>query len=100
MNWQKTAFLVLLAGLLAVFAPRLVRQWKELGRLQRMEERGREEEQRRRRCYVELVRRKEDLATDPERIELLAREKLGLVKENEIVFVFEPTPVPEGEYAR
>ena len=40
-----------------------------------------------------LIKETEALERDPDKLESLAREKLGLTRKNEKIFIFKPTPV-------
>ncbi|MCX6348587.1 MAG: septum formation initiator family protein [Candidatus Aureabacteria bacterium] len=97
---RRTIFWILaLAALLAVFAYHFQRKLSQLNevqlRLQECQATIRELEGR----MTAMARELGYLGTDAG-IEALAREKLGLVRRNETIFIIEPTPVPPPRPSR
>ncbi len=90
----KIIWLILMAALLAAFGYHAHRKFTELQELKRRqmtyETRIRELQSR----VVELTRELADFQTNPQRLEEVARERLGLVGEDERIFIFEAGPTP------
>jgi cell division protein FtsB len=93
----KIIWLVLMTALVAVFGYHSYHKFIELQSLRQRqmayEARIQELESR----VATLAREIEEIHSDPDRLELLAREKLGLAGRNEKIFIIEtdPTPAPE-----
>ncbi len=98
MKWlAKTVWLLLMAALVAGFGYQFYHKFRELqtlrGRQMAYQERIAELEGR----VAALAREIEELHHNPDRLEMLAREKLGLAGENEKIFIIETAPTPSGE---
>jgi cell division protein FtsB len=93
----KIIWLVLMTALVAAFGYHSYHKFVELQSLRRRqmayETRIRELESR----VATLAREIEELHSNPDRLELLAREKLGLAGEDEKIFIIETGPTPDGE---
>lgn len=98
MKWLvKTVWLLLMAALLTGFGYQFYHKFRELQSLRKRqmvyEKRIAELETR----VADLAREIEDLHHNPDRLEMLAREKLGLAGKNEKIFIIETDPTPTGE---
>ncbi len=93
----KIVWLVLLVSLAAVFGHHSYRKFTELQALRQRqmeyEARIRELESR----VASLAREIEEIHSNPDRLEGVAREKLGWVGKDETIFIIEtePTPAPQ-----
>jgi len=85
---------VLVVGIFAIFLPTLITNYRELDALREQELQQRRQLQEARDRYRELAAEKQELESDPERVELLARDKLGYVREGEVVYIFPSPPAP------
>jgi len=94
MNWRNIVFVLVLAGLLAVFLPTLIGNYRQLDGIRRNEEALRRELQTARERLSALAREKEDLESNVETLELLARDRIGLAFPDEVIYIFPVTPVP------
>ncbi len=93
----KTAWLFLMTALLAGFGYHFYLKFQELQLLRRrqMDYQVRIDDLEAR--IAVLAREIEELHHNPDRLEMLAREKLGLAGENEKIFIIETEPTPAGE---
>ncbi len=93
----KIVWLGLIAALVAFFGYHSYHKFVELQTLRRRqmvyEERIAQLETR----VADLAREIEEIHHDPERLERLARERLGLAGEDEKIFIIETGPTPAGE---
>jgi len=94
MNWRNIVFVLGLAGLLAVFLPTLVGNYRKLDEIRRNEQSLRRELQAARERLSALAREKEDLESNIETLQLLARDRIGLAFPDEVIYIFPATPVP------
>jgi len=94
MNWQKIIWLAALLGLLAWFGPLYYRKVSELNQLRRLQERQQAQLAALEAETAALALLVERLKSDPAEMERLAREKLGLVGKDEILYKVEPEPAP------
>ena len=93
MDWRKIPSIVLILLLLAGFGYLYYRKLNQLDRLRRRQLEYRERVEKLEARAERLTREIESLQT-PEGLEKLGRDKLGLVGENEVIFIIDPTPVP------
>ena len=100
MNWPKVLLLALLLPILGGFGYIFYHKVGELVAMKRREQRLQSSVQVRETRLSTLVREYEELENNPAELERLARDKLGLAKEGETIFIFEPTPVPAGSPER
>jgi cell division protein FtsB len=96
MNWQKVFFLVAMLLLLAGFGYLFFHKIGEVVELKRKQLRYQAEIETQEARLSYLVKETDALERDPEATVNLAREKLGLTKKNERIFIFEPTPLPSS----
>lgn len=93
----KIVWLIILTALIAAFGYHSYRKFGELQLLRRKQAayqtRIRELEAR----VASLAREIEEIHSDPNRLEMLAREKLGLAGEDETIFIIETAPTPAGQ---
>jgi len=94
MNWRTILLAILVLLLLGIFLPTLIRNYRELEDLKDQESQKSQELEKARRHFSDLAREKQELETNPESIELLARDKLGYAREDEVLYIFPSTPVP------
>lgn len=94
MNWQKILCLILLAALLIGFGFLYYRKIGKLNELQRQQGRYQAALDKLEADIVYLMEEIDGLENDPGKLEELARNKLHLAGENEIIIIIEPTPVP------
>ena len=95
MNWQKILSFLLIILLLAGFGYLYYRKASQLTRLRHREAEYREKVDALESRAVIVLKEIESLQTDAG-LEKIGREKLGLVGENEVIFILEPTPPPGG----
>lgn len=98
MKWLvKIIWLVLMTALVAGFGYHFYQKFIELQSLRRRqttyEARIQELESR----VASLAREIEEIHRNPDRLEMLAREKLGLAGKDETIFIIETEPTPAGE---
>ena len=94
MNWQKILCLVLLAALLAGFGFLFYEKIVKLNDLQRQQARYQATLDKLKADIAYLVEEIDGLENDPAKLEKLARDKLGMVRREEKIYIIEPTPVP------
>ncbi len=92
MTWRRLVWLALLAGLLAWFAYLYYHKIGEVNRLLKIQHEYQDRVSALEAETAELARLVERILTDPDETERLAREKLGLVGEDEVIYIIEPPP--------
>jgi len=95
MNWPKFLFLSLLLPLLGGFGYLFYFKIEELVEIKKTQQRYQAEIESKEARLSYLIKETEALENDPDKLEGLAREKLGLVEPNEKIYIFEPTPAPK-----
>jgi len=94
MNWPKIILFLLLLPLLGGFGYLFYHKGREVIEIKKRQEYLEAEVEAREKRLAYLIREAETLESDSDKLEGLAREKMGLSHKNEKIFIFEPTPLP------
>jgi len=94
MNWPKIILLLLLLPLLGGFGYLFYHKTRAVVEIKKRQKYLQAEVEAREERLSYLIKEAEALESDPDKLESLAREKMGLSRKNEKIFIFESTPAP------